>query len=170
VGKSFSGKPASVAQLKSLIAKELVVFDDRSNLSKAKVLSSTKSSGMGVTDVDSIVRNAAGASFQVASVNGSTSSEGGVSSGNFGDTRRWLVLDAAGIAYLANNAQVSKVKGERLQQLQGVFKDPKGNDAPSFKLPNGDTAVAFIGQVYAQTKAGDIVRYGLSKNDDSLDR
>jgi hypothetical protein len=167
--KAPAAKPASLPVLNKLIAKEMVVFDDRSNLKGAKVLSSNKSTGMGVTDVNSIVRNSAGASFQIASVNGSTSSEGGVSSGNFGDTRRWLVLDSAGIEYLAKNAQISKVGGDRLKQLQGVFADPKGNQAPTFKLPNGSIGVAFIGEAFVKTKAGDILRYGLSTNDDPLD-
>ena len=175
---SSSSTATSVADLRALVQKQAVVFDDVTGTSSAKVLDKQASTELGVTDVDSLVRVAAGAVFNVLSVDGPTGGEGSSAGGSFGDVRNFLVLDAAGLAHAVKHGKTSAVKGDRLAQLKEVFartphpdapNEPKWGDNPFFAWPNGE-AVAFIGVLFVRTNDGAITRFALSNDSDSLDQ
>ncbi len=101
IGHTQAPQPATVAQLKALIHRGALVFDSQTNISKGKIIDTDTGSALGDTRTDAIVRIGSGAAYSTSVVSGPTSAEGGVSSGNFADSRKWLVLDAVGIEYVA---------------------------------------------------------------------
>jgi hypothetical protein len=140
---SAPGVPATLVHLKRLIAAGQIVLDDRTTVDHARLMDAS----------NEIMRTPTGVSFYVAQQK------------RAGASRRWLVLDAAGVDHLVRNARLFRMTGAKLAELRRVFEDPGRYNAPGFRMPNGDNAVVVGGQVYSLTSWGEILRYGLMRTE-----
>jgi hypothetical protein len=162
----------TVSDLRSLIAEQRVMFDDVTAFGdQFEVIDSQRTEFLGIVNVDSLVRLPNGAVFNVHTVDGpvGTDPEG---DDLFSDVRHFLVLDAAGLAHLAEHGRKTTVAGGRREQLVQVFNRAPHPSSPSellwgenpfFSGPNGE-GVAFIGAFYVRTNDGAISKYSLASD------